>query len=81
LKSYIKKAKVEINDKKEALSIREIEILKLVTQSFTNQEIADKLFISIRTVESHKNHVMQKLELKTTVDLIKFAIKNKIVEI
>jgi two-component system response regulator NreC len=82
LKSYIKKAKTdENNEKKEALSIREIEILRLFAQGTTNQEIADKLFISIRTVESHKNHIMQKLALKTTVDLIKFAIKNKIVEI
>ncbi|MFZ4398639.1 MAG: response regulator transcription factor [Bacteroidales bacterium] len=82
LKSYIKKVKTdENNEKKESLSIREIEILKLFAQGFTNQEIADKLFISIRTVESHKNHIMQKLALKTTVDLIKFAIKNKIVEI
>jgi two-component system response regulator NreC len=45
----------------------------------TNQEIADKLFISIRTVESHKNHIMARLELKTTVDLVKFAIRNNIV--
>ncbi len=82
LKSYIKKVKSDENsDKKESLSVRETEILKLFLEGLTNQEIADKLFISIRTVESHKNHIMQKLELKTVVDLIKFAIKNKIVEI
>ena len=82
LKSYIKKVKSDENgEKKEALSIREIEILKLFAEGMANQEIADKLFISIRTVESHKNHIMQKLALKTTVDLLKFAIKNKIVEI
>ncbi len=82
LKSYVKKAQSEDQtDKKESLSIRETEILKHFAQSMSNQEIADKLFISIRTVESHKNHIMQKLELKSTVDLIKFAIKNKIVEI
>jgi DNA-binding NarL/FixJ family response regulator len=82
LKSYIKKVKSDENgEKKEALSIREIEILKLFAEGKANQEIADKLFISIRTVESHKNHIMQKLALKTTVDLLKFAIKNKIVEI
>ncbi len=82
LKNYIKKVKSDENgEKKEALSIREVEILKLFAQGNTNHEIADKLFISIRTVESHKNHIMQKLALKTTVDLIKFAIKNKIVEI
>jgi len=63
------------------LSSRELEILKLWGSSFTNKEIADKLFISIRTVESHKNHIMQKLNLKTTVDLVKFALKNNIIQI
>lgn len=63
------------------LSTREIEIIKLWGTSQTNKEIADKLFISIRTVESHKNHIMQKLNLKTAVDLVKFAIKNNIIEI
>jgi DNA-binding NarL/FixJ family response regulator len=63
------------------LSSREVEILKLWGNSFSNQEIADKLFISVRTVESHKNHIMQKLNLKTIVDLVKFAIKNNLIEI
>lgn len=63
------------------LSSRELEILKLWGSSFTNKEIADKLFISIRTVESHKNHIMQKLNMKTTVDLVKFALKNNIIQI
>ena len=63
------------------LSIREIEILKLWGKSHSNKEIADKLFISVRTVESHKNHIMQKLNLKTIVDLVKFAIKNNLIEI
>jgi len=64
-----------------SLSSREIEIIKLWGSSQTNKEIADKLFISVRTVESHKNHIMQKLNLKTAVDLVKFAIKNNIIEI
>ena len=84
LKSYIKKAKSDddIATKKEvSLTGREIEILKLVVEGVTNTDIANKLFISIRTVESHKNHIMQKLELNTPVDLVKFAIKNKIIEI
>ncbi|MCK9411716.1 MAG: response regulator transcription factor [Prolixibacteraceae bacterium] len=65
----------------ESLSSRQIEILKLWGESYTNQEIADHFFISVRTVESHKNHIMQKLNLKSTVDMIKFAIKNNIIEI
>ncbi len=84
LKSYIKKTKTnnEVTQEQEnLLSKREIEVLRLFGEGLTNQEIADKLFISIRTVESHKNHIMARLELKTTVDLLKFAIKNNIVMI
>lgn len=69
--------KEEINQ----LSARQLEILKLMGESFSNQEIADMLFISVRTVETHKNHIMQKLNLKNTVDMIKFAIKNNIVDL
>jgi two-component system response regulator NreC len=63
------------------LSTRQIEILKLWGDNFSNKEIADKLFISIRTVETHKNQIMQKLNLKTTVDMVKFAIRNNLIEI
>jgi DNA-binding NarL/FixJ family response regulator len=63
------------------LSSREIEIMKLWGNSLTNKEIAEKLFLSVRTVETHKNHIMQKLNLKTSVDLVKFGIKNNIIEI
>ncbi len=82
LKSYIKKAKSDLQEEENnesLLSKREIEVLKLFAEGMTNQEIADKLFISIRTVESHKNHIMARLELKTTVDLVKFAIRNNII--
>jgi DNA-binding NarL/FixJ family response regulator len=64
-----------------SLSTRQLEILKMWGDGYSNQEIADKFFISVRTVESHKNHIMQKLNLKSTVDLVKFAIKNNIIEI
>jgi DNA-binding NarL/FixJ family response regulator len=64
-----------------SLSSRQIEILKMWSESYSNQEIADRFFISVRTVESHKNHIMQKLNLKSTVDMVKFAIKNNIIEI
>ena len=63
------------------LSSRQIEILKLWGDGLTNQEIADRLFISVRTVETHKNHIMQKLNLKSSVDLMKFAIRNNIISI
>lgn len=71
----------ETENELSGLSDRQIEILKFWGKSYSNQEIADKLFISVRTVESHKNHIMQKLNLKSTVDLVKFGIKNNIIEI
>ncbi len=84
LKSYIRNIKGvdQVEEKQDSkLSQRETEILKHFAEGLSNQEIADKLFISIRTVESHKNHIMQKLELKSTMDLLKFAIKNKLVNL
>jgi len=84
LKSYIDKAKKngeEISNPHEILSKREIEILKMFAEGFINKEIADRLFISIRTVESHKNHIMQKLSLKTQVELVKYAIRHNLINI
>ena len=84
LKSYLKQVKdPERADalQEEKLTPRELEILKFVAEGYSNQLIADKLFISVRTVESHKNHIMQKLELTTTVDLVKYALKNKIIDL
>jgi two-component system response regulator NreC len=71
----------DANGEVSRLSTRQVEILKLMGESLSNQEIADHLFISVRTVETHKNHIMQKLNLKNTVDMIKFAIKNNIINI
>jgi DNA-binding NarL/FixJ family response regulator len=83
VKNVIKGARQEVKsiEKENTLSIRELEILKLFAEGFSNHEIADKLFISSRTVESHKNHIMQKLDLKSPVEMVKYAIKNKMVEI
>ena len=84
LRSYVRKAKEDDTMPQRGpvpLTTREIEILKLFAEGFINKEISDKLDISIRTVETHKNHIMKKLELKSTVELIKYAIRNKIVEV
>ena len=84
LKSYIEKAKLNAEESlnpHEVLSKREIEILTMFAEGFINKEIADKLFISIRTVESHKNHIMQKLNLKTQVELVKYAIRHNLINI
>ncbi len=63
------------------LTKRELEVLKLFAEGYNNNEIAEKLFLSVRTIESHKNHILQKTNMKNSVELIKFAIKNKIIEL
>lgn len=73
--------KEEKEELQKALSNREMEVLKLYAEGLSNRQIADKLFISIRTVETHKTNIMKKTNLKTTVDLVKFAIKNNIIEL
>jgi DNA-binding NarL/FixJ family response regulator len=63
------------------LTQREKEILKLYVEGYSNAEVADKLSISIRTVETHKNNIMQKFAFKSTVEMVKFALKNNIVSL
>jgi len=66
--------------RKANLTARETEILRLYTEGLSNSEIAESLNISIRTVETHKNNIMQKYNFKSTVDMVKFAIRNQLGE-
>ena len=59
----------------EPLTIREREVLKLIAEGITNKEIADLLFISVRTVEHHRANIMRKLNIKKIANLIKYAIR------
>lgn len=61
---------------KHVLSEREIEVLKLISKGLSFKEIASQLFISSRTVESHKNNMMVKLNVKNKNELIRYAIEN-----
>ena len=63
---------------KQNLTDRQKEILQLITEGHSTKEIADILCISTRTVERHKYNIMQELKLKTTADLVKYAIKQGI---
>jgi DNA-binding NarL/FixJ family response regulator len=63
------------------LTKREYEILGLVASGKTNREVAETLFISIKTVETHKTNILEKLGLRNTTELVKYAIKNKIISI
>jgi DNA-binding NarL/FixJ family response regulator len=76
----------EIEKKRKAidklqLTEREIEIIDLVCQGYNNNKIADKLFLSPKTVESHKTHLLSKTGTKNSAELIIFAIKNELIEI
>jgi len=63
------------------LTNRETEVLVLVANGLMNKEVANKLHISVRTVDCHKNNIMSKLKLNTTAELVKYAIRNHIIEI
>ncbi|OAS87164.1 response regulator [Metabacillus rhizosphaerae] len=57
------------------LSAREKEVLTLIAKGFSNKEIAEKLVISVKTVENHKSNIMEKLKLKTRPELVEYALK------
>jgi len=61
------------------LTSRELEIIKLITAEFSNREIAEKLFISVRTVETHRKNIMQKLQTKNVIALVLYAAQNGII--
>ena len=61
------------------LTNRELEIIKLITKEYSSQEIADKLFISIRTVETHRKNLMDKLHTKSVIGLVHYAIQNNLI--
>lgn len=63
----------------EKLSNRELEVLKLMAEGLTNQEIADKLFNSKRTIETHRMNILEKTNCRNTASLIKYALQHNII--
>jgi DNA-binding NarL/FixJ family response regulator len=64
----------------DSLSPREREIIQLLAEGKSNNQVADALYISAKTVETHRAHIMEKLDLHSITDLVRYAIRNKIVE-
>jgi DNA-binding NarL/FixJ family response regulator len=83
VQNYIRLADGVTDDapQKEILSVREREILQLVAEGYGNQAIAAKLFLSVKTVEAHKAHIMRKLNVKGRTELIKYAIRKGLIEL
>ena len=61
------------------LSQREVDVLRLIALGHTNAEIAERLFLSVRTVETHRSHIQQKLRLSTRAELVGYALKRGLV--
>ena len=75
MEEYIGNLKQDEMDTYHLLSDREKEVLTLVAKGYSNKEIAEKLVISVKTVETHKGNVMGKLKIKTRPELVSFALK------
>ena len=73
------KTPVSANPELTKLSEREIEILKLVAKGLSSTSIGHQLYISPRTVDTHRNNIIQKLEVNGIAGLTQFAIKNKLI--
>lgn len=82
IQSYLGKEDSPEDFIKEAkLSEREFEILKLLAEGKSTREVSEILFISVKTVGTHKQNLLEKLELKSTADLVKYALKKGIIHI
>ncbi len=70
---------IQINKTLKSLTKREVEIIKLLAEELSSNEIAEQLYISTGTVETHRHNILKKLNVKSTVGVIKFAMKAKLV--
>jgi two-component system response regulator NreC len=76
----VAEAKARREAEEDPLSEREHEVLRLLALGHTNQEIAKMLFISVRTAETHRAHIMQKLRLTSRAELVRYALERGFVE-
>ena len=79
IESYIQRDAAAQLDRYEMLTLREREILSLSAEGYTTLQIAERLFISPRTVETHRANLMRKLALHSQTDLVRFALQRGIV--
>ena len=81
LQDYLKRVETGEDRKRyDGLTDREREILALIAEGLSNQEIATKLFISIKTVQTHRTHIMEKLDLHNRAQLVRYAIRKGLIE-
>ncbi len=74
-------ARLVLREPADDLTDREREILRLIALGYTNQEIAGQLFLSVRTIEAHRRHILDKLRMSTRAELVRYALERRIVGI
>lgn len=74
-------ARLVVREPEDDLTDRERQILRLIALGYTNQEIASQLFLSVRTIEAHRRHILDKLRLSTRAELVRYALERRIVDI
>jgi len=80
IKGYLEPSETD-GDGFSDLSEREVEILQLFAEGNSTREISEKLFISVKTVGTHKQHILEKLDLKSNADIIKYALKKGLIQL
>nr|WP_199519365.1 response regulator transcription factor [Gordonibacter sp. 28C] len=65
----------------QSLSNRELEILQLLAKGYTNKEISERIFLSVKTVEAHRSKIYRKLGFKTRADLVSYALTHKLLDV
>ena len=81
IEDYLRWGDIRPPDSTNGLTSREREVLQLIAEGYTNKEIAEILYLSIKTVQSHRTNLMSKLDLHDRGELIKYAIQKKIIDI
>ena len=81
LSDFLRLDKAIENTGQEELTPREREIVKLIAEGYTNQQIADLLHRSVKTIESHRSNILRKLGIHDSIELVKYAVRKKLIEI
>ena len=81
IEDYLRWGDIRPEDTTDGLTAREREVLQLIAEGYTNKEIAGILSLSVKTVQSHRTNLMNKLDLHDRGELIKYAIQKKIIDI
>jgi DNA-binding NarL/FixJ family response regulator len=81
LEGYLRGGGAEAQETAQTLSVREREIVQLLAEGASNKEVARALGISVKTAETHRSNIMRKMQFASLSDLVKYAVRNKIIEV